>query len=84
MNRSLRGLVLCAVFFVSGCNFGQSSIPANSPVHQIGRYQFIEKTKYDDGTIEYACLDTATGDINYASISVDPKKNNLGSFSCAN
>lgn len=49
--------------------------------HPVGRYQFIEKETYVDGTIEYACLDTATGKISYASIYQDPKK--TSTFSCA-
>jgi hypothetical protein len=84
MNKKLGGLIFTAGILATGCDTERAAIPANSTAQQIGRYQFIEKTKYDDGTIEYACLDTATGEINYASIPADSKKINAGSFSCAN
>ena len=53
---------------------------------QIGRYQFISKETYPDGTVEYACLDTTNGLIGYATIypDADQSRRNLTNFDCSN
>lgn len=49
--------------------------------HPVGRYQIVRETPYPDGSIDWTCLDTATGEIEMASLNVkDPQKSD---FDCA-
>lgn len=68
------GVLMAAL--ASGCA-QQSEAPP------IGRYQFMEKHSYDDGTVEYSCLDTATGKISYAVVYQDLKKLKENDFDCS-
>lgn len=53
---------------------GACAQPAPPPPEPVGRYQFISKERYEDGTIEYACLDTVTGEIGYSTLYANPAR----------
>lgn len=83
----MKSAIILFATLVGGCNQAPAlpapqSIEATPP--PVGRYQFIGKQTYQNGTIEYSCLDTATGEIGYASIPADIKAAAKADFNCAN
>ena len=84
---------LVLAFSIAGCqqaapktygDLEQDYAKKELEAHPVGRYQFIGKQTFPNGDIEYTCLDTATGEIGYATIYADPKKLAQSGFNCAN
>lgn len=83
--RSL-ALAIAATCVLTACSSPAAlAPPAAETPPAVGRYQFIGKEKYDDGSVEYACLDTATGEIGYATIypDADTARRALTNFDCS-
>ena len=83
LERLAAATLAATIALATGCD-ARSQGAISPEERQIGRYQFVGKEKNEDGTIEYACLDTATGEIGYATIYQKTELIKLSNFDCSN